>query len=196
MSASRWIAAAGLSLLGMLAPVGAAQAAGPSVGALGVGGTGCPAGTVRAAVTTDSLSLRFSSFRASAGGARSFDRKSCGISIPLRVPAGMSVTIVGVTYRGTSNLPSGGSARLSAEIFFSGGQGPVATRTINGPTNGAFNFSTAAVGSVWSACGATVNLRVNSSVLVKTARGISASAGIRSQDVNAGLVYQLKFKRC
>ena len=173
-----------------------AQAAGASIGALGVGGTGCPAGTVRAAVSSDSLSLRFSAYRASAGGARSFDRKACGISIPLHVPAGQSVAIIGVTYKGSNNLPAGASARLESELFFAGGQGPKASRTIDGPARGIFSASTAAVATVWSACGADVNLRIQSSLLVKTAKGAMASTSIRSQDVNAGLVYQLKFKRC
>ena len=187
---------AGLALAATM--VGPALAAGPSIGKLGVGGTGCPAGTASASLTGGGtvLSLKFSSYRASAGGARSFDRKTCGVSIPLTVPAGKTVAIVGVSYGGRTSLPSGASARLSAEIFFAGGKGPVATRTISGPSNGKFTFSTASVGTVWSACGASLNLRVNSSLLVKTTRGRTASTSIRSQDVGAALIYQLKYKSC
>lgn len=173
-----------------------AQAAGPSIGTLGVGGTGCPAGTVRAALGNNSLSLRFSSYRATAGGARSFDRKACGVAIPLHVPAGQSVAIVGVTYTGSYALPSGASARLESELFIAGGTGPKSSRTINGPAHGRFSAATAAVATVWSACGADVNLRVQSSILVRTVKGATASASVRSQDVNAGLVYQLRFKSC
>ena len=175
-----------------------ALAAGPAIGTLGVGGTGCPAGTASAALTGGGtvLSLKFSAYRASAGGARSFDRKACGVSIPLTVPAGKSVAIVGVSYAGRNSLPSGASARLSAEIFFAGGKGPVATKTISGPSSGKFTFSTASVGTVWSACGASLNLRVNSSLLVKTSGGKTASTSIRSQDIGAALIYQLKYKSC
>ena len=183
-----------LALVGLLAAP--AVAAGPSIGKLGVGGTGCPAGTVSASLGVNTLSLKFSQYRAAAGGARSFDRKACGVSIPFSVPAGKSVAIVGVTYSGRNSLPSGASAKLSSEIFFAGGKGPVATKTFSGPASGKFSISTASVGTVWSACGASLNLRINSSLLVKTAGGKSASTSIRSQDVAAGLVYQLKFKSC
>lgn len=196
MSASSMLSKA-ISALGLVAMlVAPAQAAGPGIGKPGVGGTGCPAGTVSAAAGANTLSLRFTSFRASAGGARSFDRKACGVSIPFTVPAGMSVAIVGVTYKGLNSLPAGASARLSSEIFFAGGKGPVATKTYDGPSKGPFTFSTASVGTVWSACGASLNLRVNASVLVKTAGGRAAVTSIRSQDVAAALIYQLKFKRC
>ena len=79
---SALLGAAALALL--LTPVTSATAAGPSIGRLGVGGTGCPAGTVRAALGSDQLSLQFSRYVASAGGGRGFDRKACGISIPFR----------------------------------------------------------------------------------------------------------------
>jgi hypothetical protein len=173
-----------------------AEAASPTIGRLGVGGTGCPAGSVSAALGSNTLSLKFRSFKASAGGARSFDRKACGVAIPMQVPAGLSVAIVGVTYRGLANLPSGASARLEAEIFFAGGQGPKTSKTVNGPTKGSFSFSTAATATVWSPCGAALNLRVNTSLLVKTAGGASASTSVTSQDVGAGLVYQLKYRSC
>lgn len=194
MSVSR-LALGGLVALTMLTPAAPAFAAG-AIGKLGVGGTGCPAGTVSAALGTNQLSLRFSKYVASAGGARSFDRKACGISVPFTVPAGQSVAIVGVQYKGLNRLPSGATATLTTETFFAGGKGPKVARTFKGPTSGSYSFTSVASAPVWSACGGSFNLRINSSLRVNTTGGKSASSSVRLQDVAAGLVYQLKYRNC
>jgi hypothetical protein len=187
--------AAALALLLMLAaPVEAASA---RVGKIGLGGPGCPAGSATASITADGhLSIRFTQYRVSTGGARSFDRKACGLTIPISLPAGMAVAIVGVQYRGTNNLPAGAKSTISAEIFFAGGRGPVVSRSFSGPLNRSFSHSTAAAGTVWSACGADLNLRINSSLRVTTSGGRPARASVRSQDVGAAFIYQLRYRRC
>jgi hypothetical protein len=187
--------AATLAVLLMLATP--ATAASAKVGKLGLGGTGCPAGSATATITADGhLSIRFTQYRVSAGGANRFDRKACGLTIPLSLPAGMAVAIVGVQYRGTNNLPAGAKSTISAEIFFAGGTGPVVSRSFSGPLNRSFSYSTAAAGTVWSACGAALNLRINSSLRVTTSGGRTARASIRSQDVGAAFIYELKYRRC
>ncbi|HVY51476.1 MAG TPA: DUF4360 domain-containing protein [Devosia sp.] len=198
MSRSRTGFVAGLSLALLLAGLAPAAAAGPSIGRLGIGGTGCPAGTAYAALGGGgaTLSVGFTQYRAVAGGARSFERKACGIAIPFTAPAGKSVAIVGVTYRGRNSLPAGAKATIAAEIFFAGGNGPKVSRSFSGPTSGKFSFSTAAAAPVWSACGASFNLRIQSSIRVETAGGRVASISIRSQDVAAGLIYQLRYRSC
>lgn len=197
MSASRWLRPlAAIALLA--AAMTPATAAGPSIGRLGVGGTGCPAGTVSASLTGggSTLSLKFSQYRASAGGARTLDRKACGIAIPFTVPAGRSVAIVGVQYAGRNRLPAGATATLRTETFFAGGTGPIVAKTFSGPSTGSYRFTSVASAPVWSACGASFNLRINSSLRVTSPRGASASSSVASQDVAAGLVYLLKFRAC
>jgi len=49
---------------------------------------------------------------------------------------------------------------------------------------------------VWSACGADVNLRTNSSIRVQTKQNKEALATVDSQDVSAAIVYQLQWKQC
>lgn len=174
-----------------------AEAASVSVGRIGVGGTGCPAGSATARVSADGsqLTIRFSQFQVSAGGATSFDRKACGLAIPVRVPAGYSVALVGLDYNGTVKLPSGASATISVETFFAGGEGPKATKTIRGPKNSRFSYSGTGVAAKWSSCGTGTNLRVNTSLKVET-KGASARASIRSQEIDGALIYALKLKRC
>ena len=195
MSASRISKAlAAIAAIALLAsPV---QAASVSLGKIGAGGTGCPSGTVTGKISPSSLELRFRSFKASAGGARSFDRKACGLAIPVHVPAGLSIAIVGVKYRGRNSLPAGATSTLSTEIFYAGGTGPVIKRTFKGPASGTFTSTVTASSTAWSACGADLNLRINSSIKVETTAGRSASMSVLSQDVASALVYLIKVKRC
>jgi len=198
MSAFRSFAAAIAVTAVLASSVAPAFAAGASLGRLAVGGTGCPAGTVAASLSGGgtTLALKFFQYRVNAGGARSFDRKACGVGIPFSVPAGQSVAIVGVQYAGRNRLPAGATATLRTETFFAGGNGPVVSKTFTGPANTSYRFTSVATAPAWSACGASLNLRVQSSLRVTASGGGAASSSVATQDVSAGLIYLLKFRAC
>lgn len=194
---TKWILAA--LLLGFATMPAQAQA-GLSLGKPGYGGPGCPGGSAAVALGNGgrTLSLRFSDYQVRAGtGGRSFDRKSCNLTIPIRVPAGKALFVTGFDYKGRTRLPAGGEASFNVEYFFPGGEGPKFSRTFRGPRNGPFTVSQTLVGSsvVRSACGASTNLRVNTSLKVDAGRGETA-ASIRRADVNAALVYRLELRNC
>ena len=108
----------GLALAALCIP---AHAAGISLGKPGYGGNGCPAGTADVALGAGgkTLTLRFDSYQASAGGSsgKSLDRKTCNLAIPVKVPAGKSVSIIAIDFRGQSRLPAGASARLQRRVL-------------------------------------------------------------------------------
>ena len=191
-----WLLA--LSIIAISLPAYAQS--GLSLGKASYGGTGCPAGTAAVALSSDkkSLSLRFDRYEVQAGGSRTFDRKSCNLAVPLRVPSGLSVAVVAVQYRGVNRLPPGAKAQFRAEYFFAGGQGPVSTRTFNGPLQGRFSFADklTAKSRVWSACGADVILRTNTSLRVSTAAKRAASSSVRSQEIKSAIVYSLQWRNC
>ena len=178
----------------------ALAAPGLKLGKPAYGGPGCPAGTASAAVTGGGtqLTVKFSRYRVMAGGSsgKSFDRKACSLAIPVAVPAGYSVAVLSVDLSGYTELPAGASATFRLEEFLPGGQGPVFSRDVAGPKKGKFTASSKAVATVWSACGTSVSMRTNTSLLVRAAGGKSASASVRSQDVSTAIVYRLKYRRC
>src|SRR5438445_10637843 len=96
---------------------------GLSLGKPGYGGPGCPGGTAAVGLSRDgkSLSLRFARYQVAAGGARSFDRKSCNLAIPVHIPTGLSISILSVSYRGFNRLPASARSEFRVESFFSGG---------------------------------------------------------------------------
>lgn len=173
-----------------------------SLGIPGYGGTGCPDGTVSATLSPDakSLSLLFDQYQVSVGGTtgKSFDRKSCNIAIPVRVPSGMSVSILNIDYRGFNRLPSAATSQFNVEYFFAGTRGPSFQRVFRGAIEEDYliNNKLVAEAIVWSGCGADVNLRTNSSMRVSTTANREAMSSIDSQDVNASIVYHLQWRTC
>lgn len=173
-----------------------------SLGKPGYGGTGCPEGTVSATLSPDakSLSLLFDQYQVSVGGTtgKSFDRKSCNIAIPVHVPQGMSVSVLKIDYRGFNHLPASATSQFNVEYFFAGTKGPSFQRIFRGVLDEDYliNNELIAESVVWSGCGADVNLRTNSSMRVKTVSNKEAISSIDSQDVNAGIIYQLQWKKC
>ena len=177
-----------------------AQAASLSLGRPGYGGTGCPGGSASVSLSRDgkSLTVRFTRYAVSAGGStgRTFDRKSCSLAIPVKVPAGKSVSILAIDFRGYNSLPTSAKSEFRVEYFIAGGQGPVFVRSFNGPRQGTFQTSDklTARSVVWSACGAGVTLRTNSSLKVTTSGGRAASASIESQKVKSAIVFTLQLR--
>ncbi len=180
----------------------AAQADDISLGIPGYGGTGCPGGSVSATLSPDakSLSLLFDSYAVEAGGTtgKSFDRKSCNVAIPVHVPQGLSISILAIDYRGYNNIPSGANSQFSVEYFFAGARGPTFARRFNGPVDADYLIHNDLTASaiVWSACGADVNLRTNSSIRVTTRANRQALATVDSEDVSAAIIYQLQWRQC
>ena len=173
------------------------------LGAPGYGGTGCPAGSASVTLSPDrqSLSLIFDSYVASAGGVTgaSFDRKTCNVAIPVLVPQGYSISIFKIDYRGYVNVPIGGEARFNVEYFFAGRRGPGQQKTFVGPTDTDYTLTSnlLAESVVWSGCGESVNLRVNTSMLAKSnSRFDDAMATVDTMDVKAGVLFHIQWRAC
>jgi hypothetical protein len=191
--------AVALSALAAAVPASADDIA---LGLPGYGGSGCPSGSVSATLSPDAktLSLIFDQYEVSAGGStgRSYDRKSCNVAIPVHVPAGYSISVLSVDYRGYNHLPYRGTSQFNVEYFFAGGRGPAFRRSFWGALDSDYfiNNQLVAESLVWSPCGADVNLRTNSSMRVATYGNAEASATVDSEDVNAAIVYHLQMRRC
>lgn len=181
-----------------------AEAQGLRLGQPGYGGTGCPAGSASVTLSPDeqAISLLFDSYVAEAGRTtgRTVDRKSCNITIPVSVPQGYSVAVFQVDYRGYNFLPGGGArARFDVEYFWAGSRGPRVSRTFMGPMNDNYTLTDNLVAQtlVWTPCGASVNLRINSSMMAQSnSRMDQTIATVDSADVSSGLIYHIQWRRC
>ncbi len=167
------------------------------------GGTACPQGTVSATVSPDGneVSILFDQYVAEAGGStgKSLDRKSCNIAIPVQVPQGYSVSIFQVDYRGFAAIPYGARGQFNVEYFFAGSRGLRANKALRPGSQSDYQFTDRLEAStlVWSACGASTNLRMNTSLLVASnSRREQTMATVDSIDVSNGIVYHVQWKRC
>jgi hypothetical protein len=172
-----------------------------SLGEPGYGGNGCPSGSASVTLSPDakSLSVLFDQYIVEAGGAKTLDRKSCNLAIPVHVPQGYSISVFQVDYRGFSALPAGGRAQFNVEYFFAGSRGPRQVKNFVGPTSQSYELTDnlSAEALVWTPCGADTNLRVNTGMLVQTNQARQqALASVDSADVTAGLVYHVQWRRC
>ncbi|MDG0815250.1 DUF4360 domain-containing protein [Bdellovibrio svalbardensis] len=180
-----------------------AQAESLRLGQAAYGGTGCPAGSASVTVSPDqsSLSILFDSYVTEAGNTtgKTIDRKSCNISIPVTVPNGYSVAVFQVDYRGFTAVPRGAQARFDAEYFWAGSRGFRVSRVFAGPYNDNYTVSDGLLATtmVWTPCGASVNLRANTSMMAQTnSRREQTLATVDSADISSGLVYHLQWRRC
>jgi Domain of unknown function (DUF4360) len=156
------------------------------------GGSGCPANSASVSVSPDGkeLSILFDKF-AALGNSQSESRKSCNLSIPIKVPQGFQISLYDADYRGY--VAPSTTANLRAEYFFAGNRGPVFSRMFQGETNYNVRDSLVTVADVWSACGDSVNMRVNAAM---SARG-AGMATVDSFDLaQRGLVYHIKYRNC
>ncbi|NJM59051.1 MAG: DUF4360 domain-containing protein [Oscillatoriales cyanobacterium RU_3_3] len=156
------------------------------------GGSGCPDRSASVSVSPDGqeLTILFDKFVAQ-GNVSTETRKSCNLSIPIKVPQGFQISLYDADYRGYVAPRTTGNLR--AEYFFAGTRGPVFSRSFTGETNYNVRDSLTTVADVWSRCGDSVNMRVNAAM---TASG-AGSASVDSFDLaHRGLVYHIKYRTC
>lgn len=194
-----WISAMATMVLSIAANAQSAL----RIGAPAYGGTGCPAGSASVTVSPDqsAVSILFDQFLTEAGNTtgRRIDRKSCNLSIPVQVPQGYSVAVFTVDYRGYNAVPRGGYNRFDAEYFWAGARGPRISRQFNGPLNDTYTVTDdlMATSLIWTPCGASVNLRVNASMMsMSNSRNEQTIGTVDSADISSGLIYHLQWRRC
>lgn len=153
---------------------GSAFPAGLEVGIPEFAGNGCPAAsaTVYMGDSADDIFMFFHQYVAKAGGAskKSLVRKSCSVAIPITIPAGIKVGLYNLNYFGDKVIPKGGKGQLKLEQFFVGQQGVTTVKTFAGKSDSSFIVGEVenTVSTIWTKCGESSNLRINSSLLVKT----------------------------
>lgn len=168
------------------------------------GGNGCPAGTASVSVTDDgsTMSVLFDSFKAEAGNTtgRRIDRSSCNLRVPIQVPQGYSVALIGVDYRGFNAVPGNGAyTEFNAEYFYAGARGPRFTKRFVGPMSDSYliNNKLIATNMVWSPCGQEVIFSINAAATAMANSQMQQTMMIvDSADISAGILYQFSFRRC
>lgn len=175
-----------------------------SLGQPAYGGTGCPAGSASATLTSDGsvLSVLFDSFFAEAGNTtgRRIDRKNCSLRIPVNVANGYQVALLAFDYRGFSAVPYGGSAVLDASYSYIGQPYPVRfSKSFRQGASGNFSVTNELISQTftWSPCGKQVMLEASVSARTTAPSNMQQTMlAVDSLDVTAGILYSVRFQRC
>jgi hypothetical protein len=190
-----WMTLATMAALSLpLSMTNGARAAGTAsvdpgvIGDVTVFGSGCPNGTSRVAMSADrtEISIAFDSFIAAAAKGKSRSTSACNVTIPVQVPAGMSVGIVRGDFEGTATIPNvtGAGAQLTREYFFTGTQGPRQATSFPLGYNDAFILADSDAIVTWSACGEDVNARESVSIIVgKPAAASTVAVSVQSMSL-------------
>ncbi|MBX2810692.1 MAG: DUF4360 domain-containing protein [Myxococcales bacterium] len=162
-------------------------------------GTGCPDGSVAAALTPDkqALSILFDdnfvlltdedTFIASA---------TCNIAITLQVPDHQSVALVRYDYRGGYYVPFGSVASFHSEYFFAGEEGPITDKIFTTFDEFLFfsiNDEVQTGEQLQSECGRDVILRANTRI---NAVGPDVYINFDSAEIDTGFEYELQWNPC
>jgi hypothetical protein len=205
------LATVGALLASLVLPAGqspAALATAPEhvkVDLVTASGSGCPAGTTQVAASPDreAFTVTYSDYIARAGG--TVDpvqaRKNCQLNVLVHVPNGFTYAVAKVDYRGYANLAKGATAIQRANYYF---QGMPETAQTTHFFRGEFNDdwqrsdSVPTASWVWSPCGMSRNMNVNTELRVSPGPGNKSTSFITmdSTDGSFQTIYHLTWAQC
>ena len=172
-----------------------------TIGVPVVQGNGCPAGTYSVILSPDGseLSILYSAFIAQTDATHSYDFSNCNIAIPIEVPSGITVGLVGIDYRGLAFIPAGGIGALSREFFFAGTHGQRITSFVN-----VYNvfyelyYPDDTIFTIWSECGDDIIARSNATVYVTRPlySPYQAMMTVFSEDWDVSIMFHLVWDYC
>lgn len=151
------------------------------IGEVQSAGSGCPANTVSVHENPNGPErlLLLSEMKAQSGRStgKRFDRKSCMIAIPIRVPAGYSVALEGIVV-GSQRTSRSGQSTLNQEFFYAGATGLRVSHQFRPGSASSFRQTSPAL--EWTPCGSDSILRANLSLFTQN----SAKAQIEAVLLN------------
>jgi hypothetical protein len=168
-------------------------------------GSGCPAGSVSQNLSPDStaFTLIFDSFVAEVGPGVPFSerRKNCQINVDLNFPSGWSFTVTQIDYRGYVSLEPGVTGLQKANYYFQGQrQSANAGTPFYGPTDKDYQVrdTVGLDAEVWSPCGASRALNINSQVRLDNRRAPESRGLLTTDSIDGTFTtkFYLNWRRC
>jgi hypothetical protein len=176
-----------------------------TVRSIAYAGSGCPAGTVAENVSQDlqAFTLLFDNYIAEVGPGVAFSsrRKNCQLNIDLDFPQGWSFSILTVDYRGYVSLEPRVAGLQQSSYYFQGQFQTARLRTpMVGPIDRDYQIrDTLGLGAVvWSPCGATRALNINTEIRLENSQNPSGSGLLTTDSIDGAvrLIYGFRWRRC
>jgi hypothetical protein len=207
------LTAGALALSALTAPVQVATAADPPDGSVKVqvvtaNGTGCPVGSTAVAMDPQGensfFTVTYDKFlaQAGAGTAPTDSRRSCQVTVQVKVPQGFTFAIAKTDFRGFASLQRGSYGTEKASYYFSGmSETPSMSHRYNGPMEDDWQATDqVTVGSLsFRPCGSTRYFNIKTEVVVNAGsadRSTTSYMSMDSTDVDFSTIYHLAWKPC
>jgi hypothetical protein len=170
-------------------------------------GTGCPAGTWSASISSDGqqFTVEFFDYEAMINPGQSVAIKDCTLGIDLRSPTGLSFAVGSFLYQGYAMLDSAGmTARQTAKYYFTGNPVPAETNysDMRGPYDDSFLFQDEILVAdlAWSPCGTARRLNAQTRLVLQNNPTKSGSGYINTSTVDAEIAmlfrWNLSWRSC
>jgi hypothetical protein len=166
-----------------------------------VNGNGCPEGTYDLILSPDGteLSLVFSQFNAQTEGDFIFDYANCNIAIPIEIPPGITVSLLGIDYHGAAKIPDDGMGMLTREYFFAGKQGTKVADYVTGNNKlNEFFYSDETAIITSTNCGESTIARSNTTLFVSKPLGSidEVVMSLFSEQFEYSLLFHIEWGPC
>lgn len=168
-------------------------------------GSGCPIGSVGQNIAPDfkAFTLTFSDYIAEIGPGipLSDARKNCQLTLDMYFPQGWQFAIATFDYRGYVTLDTRVQATQSSAYYFQGqGQTGRFSTNFSGPVDRDYQFrdTIGLTSLVWSPCGATRALNINTQVRLNNRSNPNGSGLITTDSIDGQIIhkYGLQWRRC
>lgn len=170
---------------------------------LSLAGSGCPAGSVSAGISSDdgTLELSFAQFVAEVGPGIPLakSRRFCNLTFILEVPSNQQYAIRDVSYSGYAYLEPKAGVDLKSSFFFAGRpQEVLLEKTVRGSYYGDFAYQALVPESslLWSECGGDKLAALTTSVRVYAERGSQARGQVSTDLLGIKQRYALVYREC
>lgn len=192
-----------LSLIPMLAF--ADSLAGPEVPYIGqpeFEGNGCPDADSIAFVRSpdgNELSVLFEDFTVSTSSTKKFGLSSCKIAVPVDVPDGMMITLLGVDHRGIAYIPEGGRGMFSRQYFIAGKKARKFVDSVKAKDEFyEFLYEDSSEVVAKSKCGEDIVVRANATLMVQkpTYDSTDATMSLFSEDWDMSILFKIESTEC
>ena len=173
------------------------------VRSMSYGGSGCPQGSVGKTISSDgsSFTLIFDEYIAEAGYdiPRSAGRKTCQVTMDIRVPRGYQYSIATLDTRGYVSLDRGARAYQKSTYYFDRFYEGTFVTNFRGPIDEDYTVTDEVElesGGVWSPCGSNRLLNIKTEIGVRGRRGNEGMLTVDSLDGYVKQIYGLRWRAC
>ncbi|KAF9525637.1 hypothetical protein CPB83DRAFT_859090 [Crepidotus variabilis] len=153
-----------------------------SISAYGIQGTGCSPGTVTSSIVGGKdINVSYKAFTASDGPSVSIDenRKNCQFTVTVQTPAGYQFGFDKFSYDGSYSVASSVKASYKTYYYFQSSINQVTGgQTLVGPAKDDCPFSNSYSGIVWSECGGTNIVNIDTSIRIDNTANTAGSGAI------------------